>query len=158
MEEGRILFSWNIAEANTEEQGKLFELILIANEATAEAPVVQIVTQPLVAEAYLQSGLIKPIVLQPVSTPANSFQVHQNEPNPFSHQTSVTFSLPEDGWVELTVFDTKGRKLTSLSHFYQAGNHVFELNSKHLQNATGVLYYTLKSNHYSETRKMIRLE
>ncbi|NJL75033.1 MAG: T9SS type A sorting domain-containing protein [Saprospiraceae bacterium] len=158
LEEGRILISWNIAEADAKKQGKLFELILLANEVSAKAPTVQLIEQPLVAEAYLQGNLVKPIALQPIITPENTFQVYQNEPNPFFHQTSVAFNLPEDGWVELTVFDTKGREVTSLQHFYQAGYHTLELSPKNLQAATGVLYYTLKSSNYSETRKMIRLE
>ena len=35
-------------------------------------------------------------------------------PNPFQHQTKISFFLPKDGEVRLSVFDTQGRLLTEL--------------------------------------------
>jgi hypothetical protein len=38
----------------------------------------------------------------------------QNRPNPFNPQTTLSFSLPRAGWVELTIIDSRGRIVTTL--------------------------------------------
>ena len=46
----------------------------------------------------------------------------QNYPNPFRGETSISFSLPEDGIVSISVYDIHGKVLRDLAgSFYQAG-------------------------------------
>ncbi len=42
------------------------------------------------------------------------FYLHQNFPNPFNPSTTIRFDLPYSGWVSLTIFDVRGREVSTL--------------------------------------------
>jgi hypothetical protein len=42
--------------------------------------------------------------------------LHQNVPNPFNPSTSIRFTLPAPGDVDLTVYDVRGRRVATLFH------------------------------------------
>lgn len=44
----------------------------------------------------------------------NSFELKQNEPNPFSQHTTISFSLQHSSYVTLKVFDIVGQEITTL--------------------------------------------
>ncbi|MFC1747139.1 FlgD immunoglobulin-like domain containing protein, partial [Candidatus Neomarinimicrobiota bacterium] len=51
-------------------------------------------------------------------------QLHDNYPNPFNPTTKVRFGLPEDGLVELRIYNVIGREVALLQRGYMpAGNH-----------------------------------
>ena len=42
------------------------------------------------------------------------FELHPNFPNPFNPSTTFNFELPNDGWVNLVVYDVNGREIATL--------------------------------------------
>ena len=88
----------------------------------------------------------------PATNTLNSLE--QNYPNPFSGLTDINYMLVSGGEVDLEVCDVTGRTVMYINEGYQpAGKHKINLNAEHLN--SGIYYYTLKTNNFSDTRKMI---
>jgi len=59
------------------------------------------------------------------------FMVKQNYPNPFNPNTSLLFSIPEPGMVEIRIYDVMGRLVRDFSsEFYLAGSHTAHWNGR----------------------------
>ena len=55
-----------------------------------------------------------------IQTALTSFALYQNYPNPFNPTTSITYSLPQAGDVEMSIYDIQGRRVRSLLKSMQA--------------------------------------
>ena len=110
----------------------------------------------------------------PVSTDENEITssfafLSQNFPNPFnpsgagrSPETTIEYSIKEDSNVLIEIFNTKGQKVkTLIDDFRDAGYHTVIWNGKDNQNkpvSSGLYFYRLKSNSFSQIRKMLLLK
>jgi hypothetical protein len=82
------------------------------------------------------------------------FKLHENYPNPFNPSTSIKFSVPATGLVSLKVFDITGKEVTTLvDGNIEQGEHEVIFNASHL--ASGVYFYKLISDSFTEVKKMI---
>ena len=64
---------------------------------------------------------------------ASSWNLEQNYPNPFVHDTDLPMFLPRDASVQLDVFDMSGARVTTLhSGDLAAGMHYFHLDARDL--------------------------
>ena len=80
----------------------------------------------------------------------------QNYPNPFHSQTTIRFTLRQEGPVELHVFNMQGKKVATLvSATLAAGSHVFPFDGARL--ASGSYLYRLQTREGSATRQMMRV-
>lgn len=86
-----------------------------------------------------------------------AYGLMQNEPNPFSENTSISFTIPQRDQVSLTVFDLAGKTVAQRTGTFEAGLNTIQLDRNEL-NTTGVLYYQIESGSFSETKKMIVLK
>jgi hypothetical protein len=90
-----------------------------------------------------------------------SYYLAQNRPNPFNPLTTIRFGLKEAGHVSLRIYDASGRLVRVLAEReYGAGNHDEPWNgrdSSGRQVSSGVYFYRIDSNGFTETRKMILL-
>jgi len=92
-------------------------------------------------------------------TPVNSevpsaYNLSQNYPNPFNPVTKISYSLPENGFVKLTVYDALGRTVSNLVNENKvAGIYSVDFNAVSLP--SGVYFYRLEVNGFSETMKML---
>jgi hypothetical protein len=84
------------------------------------------------------------------------FALEQNNPNPFSANTTIGFVLPKAGEARLTVFDVTGKVLKMFTNSYPKGRSEIVLSAEEL-NAQGVMFYELESNGQKSTKKMIYL-
>lgn len=84
----------------------------------------------------------------------NGFELSQNYPNPFNPSTSIRFSLPEASVVKLTVFNTAGQEIAQLANDkLNAGSYEYRFDAgKH---PSGVYFYSLQADGYTETKKMM---
>jgi len=87
----------------------------------------------------------------------DGFILEQNTPNPFRHETSVKFTLPESMEANLTVFDLTGRELKSVNATFNKGRNEVLLSRTELQ-SSGVLYYRLSAGEFMEVRRMILID
>ncbi|MBD3225891.1 MAG: T9SS type A sorting domain-containing protein [Caldithrix sp.] len=81
-------------------------------------------------------------------------KLHPNYPNPFNPQTTINFSLPEAGHVQLSVYDTNGRLVQTLINGYKtAGTHRLRFNGSDL--ASGLYLLHLRYGNVIQTQKML---
>lgn len=85
------------------------------------------------------------------------FYLFQNQPNPFSNTTTISFQLPKDGLVELRISDVNGKILMSKKQYFKSGYNAVEINKSDL-NRSGVLYYHLETDGYRAARKMLIID
>jgi hypothetical protein len=110
-------------------------------------------------EVYLNSltgEIFTSIPDDPPASPA-AFALYQNYPNPFNPSTVITYELPGDGPVTLTVYDVLGRVVRLLVNERQdAGVHEMIFDGSSL--AAGVYYYRLQAGLHSGTRALLLLK
>jgi hypothetical protein len=86
-----------------------------------------------------------------------SFSLAQNYPNPFNAKTNIDFELVTPAFVDLTVYDITGARITNLiSANLDAGKHQVNWDASRV--ASGVYYYTLRANGSEVTKKMTLLK
>lgn len=72
-------------------------------------------------------------------------ELFQNVPNPVIDITSISFYLPHDGNVRLTVSNTLGQDLMTLTNtHFNKGTHSIQMNTKSM--SAGVYFYKLEAN------------
>jgi len=85
------------------------------------------------------------------------FSLRQNFPNPFNPQTSIDFDIPRKSKVKLNVYDLSGRLVTSLIDYELIpGQYRVSWDASGL--ASGVYFYSLITDEYVQTRKMILMK
>ncbi len=91
-----------------------------------------------------------------------SYKLEQNYPNPFNPSTTIRWSLAEGSNVELKIFNLHGEEIaTLLDEYRNAGNYetVFDAGKNGQKSlASGVYFYTLKTDNYNESKKLILLK
>ena len=89
------------------------------------------------------------------------YELEQNYPNPFNPTTTISYSLPEQSSVKLTVFDIRGQEVTTrLNADKPPGNYKVQWNGLDQQGnpvSTGVYFCRLQAGDYSKTIKMVYL-
>ncbi len=115
-------------------------------------------THELVAGTHGRSmyklDLNKLTSIKPQAQTAQEFELFQNYPNPFNPSTVISYQLPVNSNVELTVYNALGRKVAVLVNQEQvSGQHSVTFDASGL--ASGVYYYRLKlGSSLSQIRKM----
>lgn len=109
----------------------------------------------------------RPVPLRPgfsgESTAAHptEFSLEQNYPNPFNPETVLKFSLKENSWVTLKIYNVLGQVVTTLVDEQKlAGEHAISWNGKNDRNedvASGVYFYRIKAGDYESVRRMTLL-
>lgn len=85
------------------------------------------------------------------------YSLKQNYPNPFNPSTSIQYSLKENGFVTLRVFDIVGREVSQLVNEYKnAGSYKAQFNAKGLP--SGFYFCQLSVNGHVFTNKMTLLK
>ena len=83
-----------------------------------------------------------------------SFRLSQNYPNPFNPVTKIDFDLPKGSFVNLSVFDVLGRLVQNIYNTeLPAGPYSVNFNSSQLP--SGVYFYRLKTDSFTDTKKMV---
>ena len=86
-----------------------------------------------------------------------SFELKQNYPNPFNPSTTITFTLPANEIVSLSVYNMLGEEIQILQNgFLQAGIYSYNFNAEELP--SGVYIYNLSYNNKTQTKKMLLLK
>ncbi|RJP73844.1 MAG: T9SS C-terminal target domain-containing protein [Ignavibacteriales bacterium] len=108
-------------------------------------------------------------ILSPVDIPLSAsteknnnlhFSLKQNYPNPFNPTTRISYSVSKPGIVKLYLFNVLGELVSVLLNDYKdTGEYTIDFNasSNGIDMPSGVYFYKLVSEGYSETRKMILL-
>lgn len=103
--------------------------------------------------------ILKSTILTSVPTEIipGEYRLEQNYPNPFNPVTTISYYIPHITKVRLTITDELGRLVKTLVDEEQPfGRYSVPFDGKSL--ASGVYYYTLSTDNFSLTKKMILLK
>lgn len=85
------------------------------------------------------------------------YSLTQNYPNPFNPSTSINYYLPERTFINLSVYDHLGRKVSVLEKGYKnRGNHSIDFIGSNL--SSGVYYYILDFGASRISKKMLLIK
>ena len=91
-----------------------------------------------------------------------SFYLSQNYPNPFNPETTISFSIPQDSKVELSIYNIKGQKVKILAkRDFEKGIHKVIWNGKDENGkpiSSGIYFYKIKVKDKMISKKMLLLK
>jgi len=86
-----------------------------------------------------------------------NFRLYQNYPNPFNPSTKFKISISELSEAKITIFDALGHEVTSLvDERLKPGTYEIEWDAS--KYSSGVYYYKLTANGFTETKKMVLIK
>jgi hypothetical protein len=87
------------------------------------------------------------------SVVVDKYVLSQNYPNPFNPSTKIAYTLPEEGFVSLKVYDMLGREVKVLvKEFKKSGTYEIEFDAGDL--SSGLYLYKLNCNNFTDSKKM----
>ena len=116
-----------------------------------------------------RSGQSNPGVLSAVTNPGNQasvtsvgniaglpteYKLYNNYPNPFNPSTKIKFNLPEAAFTKLIIYDLIGKEVETLVNSeLKSGTHEVTFDARNI--ASGVYIYTLQTNNFTSTKKLL---
>jgi hypothetical protein len=94
------------------------------------------------------------------SIPPTEYKLGQNFPNPFNPSTMISFEIPENSNVTLTIYDIMGKVVEQpfLNTPVNSGYHQYIWDTVNKGLASGIYLYKLEAGTYSETKKMMLIK
>ncbi len=85
------------------------------------------------------------------------FTLYQNNPNPFNPSTSISYDILAPTKVSLKVYDLSGKEIDVLvDEFQTPGFYKIDFNtSKYGNFASGIYFYKMQTNSFTDIKKMI---
>jgi hypothetical protein len=85
------------------------------------------------------------------------FELAQNYPNPFNPSTQITYTVPYNSFVELSVYDMNGQLIETLVSGQQSyGTHTVSFKAENL--ASGIYFYQLTTPKSTISKKMMLMK
>ncbi|MDZ7342519.1 MAG: carboxypeptidase regulatory-like domain-containing protein [candidate division KSB1 bacterium] len=115
---------------------------------------VDVQLSPMSATAIGQQG-------ETQGTPTQ-FELSQNYPNPFNPSTTISYTLPTASHVTLQIFNLQGELVKTLVNGQQNANRYQAIwhgeNELGQKVAAGIYFYQLKTEQFSQTRRLILIK
>ncbi len=87
----------------------------------------------------------------------SKYSLSQNYPNPFNPTTNIKFAISKTGFVSLKIYDISGREVSSLvNENLTVGTYSYSFDASKL--SSGIYFYTMRSNDFQETKKMMLIK
>ena len=87
-----------------------------------------------------------------------SFALFQNHPNPFNPVTQISYQLPQDCRVRVTIYNVRGQRVRTLYDGRQsAGRHTLNWDGRDTGGrplSSGIYLYRLEAGQFHQTKKM----
>lgn len=88
------------------------------------------------------------------SSTAESYNLSQNYPNPFNPTTKIDFTIPNNEFVSIKVFDVLGKEVATLvNKKMDKGSYSVSFNASKL--TSGVYFYKIVSGNFSSVKRMM---
>ena len=92
----------------------------------------------------------------------DEFTLHQNYPNPFNPVTTLRYDLPENSYVNVTVYDMLGREIRTLVNTTQDAGFksvIWDATNEYGNPVSaGVYLYKIQAGEFVQTKKMVLLK
>jgi hypothetical protein len=86
-----------------------------------------------------------------------TFQLNQNYPNPFNPTTTISFDVGRAGHVKLDIYNVLGQRVASLvDRHMERGTYEADWDASSF--STGIYFYKLETENFSDTKKMLLLK
>jgi len=158
MKNGLIPFLWTnpYQRALGDDEYIMIEVAIKEDVSNSELITLNSDHTPVIA--YFNDGAVEDIedaiIIKSVERENAIFYVGQNTPNPFSKETLLEIIMPEDGSVELKIFDPLSRLVKNVSYDLQEGRNEVKITDFELNNA-GVYVYKVAYGNDAYEYKMI---
>ena len=161
LNEGMVTTSWHeVAGKHVSAGDELFSLRFTSNQSGMLSELLSISSRETMAEAYNTHQEAMEVSLEfrtDNGSVASDYQLLQNTPNPFSESTKIGFNLPESMAASVTIYDVTGKVILVEKGQFAKGYNEVSINHTQLR-GTGVLYYTLETDGFTATKKMVVLK
>lgn len=91
----------------------------------------------------------------------SDYRLEQNYPNPFNPSTTISYTIPKSGLVELAIYNLLGQRIKVLvNQNMPVGTHTVQwkgTNENGLPVASGVYIYRISTNEFNQTSKLMLL-
>jgi len=105
------------------------------------------------------SGVVTIDDNQKIEKMIQSFKLLDNYPNPFNPSTTIEYEIPKPGFVNISIYDLKGKLIKTLVHKKQEqGNYRIQWDGKNnsgLKVSSGVYIYAIENEKSIISKKMI---
>jgi len=161
LERGIITTSWNDIKAKSiEDETILFSMTFNALNDVNSKDVFDINSKFTKSESYRQDG--EQMEVQLLFEEEFKFNSECDfcscRPNPFTDHTSIGFKLPEASPGTMTFYTVDGKILKVIQGNFAKGYNEITITKEELHHQAGVIYYNLKTNLGSYTKKMILID
>lgn len=87
----------------------------------------------------------------------DKFALYQNYPNPFNPVTKIKFDIPQSTFASIKIYDMLGKEVANLvNQNLNAGSYEYTLDASNFP--SGIYYYRIKTDSYTEIKKMMLLK
>ncbi|HTR79990.1 MAG TPA: T9SS type A sorting domain-containing protein [Bacteroidota bacterium] len=94
---------------------------------------------------------------KPTSTVPQQFTLSQNYPNPFNPTTTIAYSISQNSFVTLKVYNVLGQEVASLVNQQQnASSYTVDFDASRL--SSGIYFYKIQAGSFTMTKKMLLLK
>lgn len=105
-------------------------------------------------EAFVQIAMLTSVEEEKLPT---EYVLYQNYPNPFNPVTTIKYSLPNNAFVDLSIYNLLGEKITTLVRKEQsAGSYSVNWNAQN--HSSGVYIYVLRTSQKILVNKMVMIK
>ena len=156
---------------NIDNGAVMFEVLFEVIGSTGFYSEIQFSSQMTSLEAYntvpeeIAISVIDGIVN--IENPSNYINYNNAEfyanvhPNPFSDYINILFTIPDNEFLTIEIFDIYGKKVEDLSNYFTIGNHIIKwyasgINGSELSDGTYLL--SIKSQNYNKVMKLILMK
>lgn len=152
--------SWNHTDTKSYNKNEvLFTIEFTATTNGTISRTLSINSDITKAESYTQNLDVMNVEMEFRTNTVSSnvtFDLYQNNPNPFAENTVISFNLVKAAPATLKLYDVTGKVIKQINNQYPAGYNEIIIKSE--DNLTeGVIFYELESEGYKATKKMIYL-
>ena len=99
-----------------------------------------------------------PSIIKEIDIPKD-FLLEQNYPNPFNPSTVIRYTIPEDEYVNLRLYDVLGGEIGVLvSEYKKGGIYQYELRADKYNLHSGVYFYERRAGTYRGVRKLVLMK
>ncbi len=92
-----------------------------------------------------------------ISGTVKDYELGQNFPNPFNPTTVIQFSLSKNQKVSLKIYNTLGMEVANLlnDENLSAGSYAYDFNADTYKLPSGIYFYRLRTDNFSDVKKMM---
>lgn len=107
----------------------------------------------LTAQAYAENNEVLAVQLKH-TTNNKALVLGQNIPNPFTLNSIIPFTIPENDWVVLEISDLNGRIVYTREEYLNAGKYEWPVDATEL-NSKGLFYYRIQTSDIQLSKLLI---